>query len=171
MLVKAFPWIRGINFDLPHVVSAAPSCDGVEHQGGDMFNFVPNTDAAFLKCVLHNWGDEECIDLLRKCREAIPEDKGKVIIVEAVIEEEEEHKLKDIRLMLDMVMMAHTNKGKERTAKEWSFVLSQSGFSSTTSHAITDELAMCGVSGCITPHVLAMSGLKRVRPIRLNTGT
>ncbi|KAF8405480.1 hypothetical protein HHK36_010386 [Tetracentron sinense] len=132
MLVKAFPWIRGINFDLPHVVSVAPACDGVVHIGGDMFDYVPNTDVAFLKWVLHDWGDEECIDILRKCREAIPEDKGKVIIVEAVIEEEEEHRLKDVRLMLDMVMMAHTNKGKERTAKEWSFVLGQAGFSRHT---------------------------------------
>lgn len=47
-LVKACPWIRGINFDLPHVVSVAPRRFGVEHVGGDMFKSVPKADAAFL---------------------------------------------------------------------------------------------------------------------------
>lgn len=132
ILVKDCPWIRGINFDLPHVVSVAPKCVRVEHVGGDMFETVPKADAAYLMWVLHDWDDDECIQILRKCREAIPEDKGKVIIVEAVIEEEDNDKLKDVRLMLDMVMMAHTNKGKERTLKEWAYVLEEAGFSRHT---------------------------------------
>lgn len=48
ILVKAFPWIRGVNFDLPHVVRAAQPCMGVEHVAGDMFESVPKADAAFL---------------------------------------------------------------------------------------------------------------------------
>ena len=47
MLVKAFPWVRGINFDLPHVVAVAPKFDGIENVGGDMFESVPKADAAF----------------------------------------------------------------------------------------------------------------------------
>ncbi|KAM6558490.1 hypothetical protein CsatA_027729 [Cannabis sativa] len=136
MLVRACPWIRGINFDLPHVVSVALKSEGVEHVGGDMFKFVPKADAAFLMSVLHDWEDDECIQILKKCREAIPGDKGKVIMVECVIEEnnnnvEEKHEeleLKDVGLFLDMVMIAHTNKGKERTLEEWAYVLGQAGF-------------------------------------------
>ncbi|KAK9109373.1 hypothetical protein Sjap_017433 [Stephania japonica] len=139
MLVKAFPWIKGINFDLPHVVSVAPERNGVEHIGGDMFKAVPQADATFLMWVLHDWCDEECIEILRKCREAIPKDKGKVIIVDAVIEEADDeqekeqgdynYKLKGAILMLDMGMMAHTNRGKERTGEEWRYVLDKAGFS------------------------------------------
>ncbi|KAJ0078150.1 hypothetical protein Patl1_36846 [Pistacia atlantica] len=132
LLVKGFPWIRGINFDLPHVVCAADQeWHGVEHVGGDMFQRVPMADAVFIMQVLHDWGDNECIQILKKCRESIPKEKGKVIIVETIIEEEEEErdKFKFVRLMLDMVMMAHTNKGKERTLKEWDYVLGQAGFS------------------------------------------
>lgn len=82
---------------------------------------------------MHDWGDDECIHILKKCREAISEGTGsKVIIVEAVIEEKERDKLKDMRLMLDMVMMAHTNKGKERTAEEWAYVLGEAGFTRHT---------------------------------------
>ncbi|KAL0295804.1 UNVERIFIED_CONTAM: Acetylserotonin O-methyltransferase [Sesamum calycinum] len=54
-----------------------------------MFEIVPNADAAFLMSVLHDWGDDECIDILKNCREAIPKDTGKVMIVEAVIDEGE----------------------------------------------------------------------------------
>ncbi|XVF67990.1 hypothetical protein PTKIN_Ptkin10aG0166400 [Pterospermum kingtungense] len=128
LLVKAFPWIRGINFDLPHVVAVAPKYNGIENVGGDMFESVPKADAAFFMWVLHDWGDEECIKILKKCREAIPKDKGKLIIVDAVLEEHKDEKLDFLRLTLDMVMMAHTNKGKERTLKEWTYVLKEAGF-------------------------------------------
>ncbi|KAJ8764965.1 hypothetical protein K2173_010430 [Erythroxylum novogranatense] len=129
MLIKAYPWIHGINFDLPHVVSEATDRDGLSHTGGDMFHSVPKADAAFLMWVLHDWNDEECIQILKNCREAIPKDTGKVIIVEAVIGEDRNDKLEYVRLMLDMVMMAHTSSGKERTSKEWEFVLREAGFS------------------------------------------
>ena len=82
---------------------------------------------------MHDWGDEECIKILRKCKEAIPKEKGRVIIVEAVIDEGKEEKyLKDVGLMLDMVMMAHTNIGKERTLKEWEYVIKEAGFTTFT---------------------------------------
>ncbi|KAK9048781.1 hypothetical protein SSX86_032252 [Deinandra increscens subsp. villosa] len=131
LIVEACPWISGINFDLPHVVSVAPASAGVAHVGGDMFDNVPKADAAYLMKVLHDWGDEECIDILKRCREAIPRDKGKVIIVEAVVGLED-HQFKDVTLMLDMVMMAHTHRGKERTLKEWSYVFHEAGFSRHT---------------------------------------
>ena len=90
-----------------------------------------------MQWVLHDWGDEECIEILKKCREAIPKENGRVIIVEAVIEEGgKQGSLKDVGLMLDMVMMAHTNLGKERTLKEWEYVIKMAGFSSCTVKSI-----------------------------------
>ena len=53
-----------------------------------------------------------------------------MIIVEAVVGEEKGDKLEFVRLMLDMVMMSHTEAGKERTSKEWEYVLKEAGFSS-----------------------------------------
>ncbi|GAB4853112.1 hypothetical protein Ancab_017296 [Ancistrocladus abbreviatus] len=130
MMIKAFPWINhGINFDLPHVVSAALVSDKVQHVGGNMFDDIPKADAAFVMWVLHDWGDSECIQILQKCKEAIPRDKGKIIIIEAVIGQNRDDKLEEARLMLDMVIMAHTNKGKERTLQEWKYVINKAGFS------------------------------------------
>ncbi|XP_042495064.1 LOW QUALITY PROTEIN: acetylserotonin O-methyltransferase-like [Macadamia integrifolia] len=132
MLVKNFPWLRGINFDLAHVVSTTLPCDKVDHIGGDMFHSVPKADAAFLMWVLHDWRDENCIKILKKCREAIVGDSGKVIIVEVVIEETKENKFKGAGLLLDMAMMSHTDNGKERTKEEWSYILDKAGFSRYT---------------------------------------
>ncbi|KAI3470292.1 hypothetical protein Pfo_026955 [Paulownia fortunei] len=132
MLVKAFPWIRGINFDLPDVVSGAPVLDGVEHAGGNMFESIPKADAVMLMWILHDWSDELCIEILKKCKEAIPADTGKVIIVEAVIDEEGGDEYTGARLALDMTIMASTVNGKERTAKEWAQLVDTAGFSSHT---------------------------------------
>ena len=52
-LIKSRPLISGINFDLPHVVSVAPKCNGMEFVGGDMFDSVPMADAAFIMVWLH----------------------------------------------------------------------------------------------------------------------
>ncbi|KAF5187910.1 Acetylserotonin o-methyltransferase [Thalictrum thalictroides] len=59
-------------------------------------------------------------------------DKGMVIIVEAVIREDEDSKFKYVGLMLDMIMLAHTNNGKERTEEEWGSILTKAGFSRFT---------------------------------------
>ncbi|KAK0583392.1 hypothetical protein LWI29_036440 [Acer saccharum] len=56
-----FPHIKGINFDLPHVIQHAPQYPGVEHVGGDMFESVPKGDAIFMKWILHDWSDEHCL--------------------------------------------------------------------------------------------------------------
>ncbi|KAG8372807.1 hypothetical protein BUALT_Bualt12G0105400 [Buddleja alternifolia] len=133
MLVKAFPWIRGISFDLPPVVAKAPPRDGVEFIGGDMFKSVPKADAVMLMWILHDWSDEACIDILKKCKEAVQADTGKVMIIDAVINEEGEGDEYDAgRLALDMMMMTVTVKGKERTYREWAHLLSEAGFSRHT---------------------------------------
>ncbi|KAF8084580.1 hypothetical protein N665_0711s0009 [Sinapis alba] len=136
ILVKEFPWIRGINFDLPHVVEVVQPMDRVENVGGNMFESIPACDAVFIKWVLHDWGDKDCIKILKNCKEAVPPKTGKVLIVESVvgektkpmIMEERDEKLEYVKLALDMVMMVHTSTGKERTLKEWDFVIKEAGF-------------------------------------------
>ena len=59
-------------------------------------------------------------------------DKGKVIIAEAVIREGEDDEYSDAQLALDMVMLAHTEKGKERTIEEWEYVVKEAGFTRFT---------------------------------------
>ncbi|KAL3745506.1 hypothetical protein ACJRO7_014592 [Eucalyptus globulus] len=75
IIVSKYPHIHGINFDLPHVVREAPSIPDIEHVKGDM-----------LKWIIHGGDDEFCAKVLKNCKEAMPE-KGKVVIVDAVLPE------------------------------------------------------------------------------------
>ncbi|GMI85472.1 caffeate O-methyltransferase 1, O-methyltransferase 1, O-methyltransferase 3 [Hibiscus trionum] len=86
LIVSKYPQIKGINFDLPLVVKDAPNIPGVEHVGGDMFNKIPNGEVIFMKWVLHDWGDDECLKLLRNCCKAVSE-RGKVILIESMMSE------------------------------------------------------------------------------------
>ncbi|KAM1137084.1 hypothetical protein ACFX2B_034722 [Malus domestica] len=131
LLVETCPWIRGINFDLPYVVYVAQECDRIENVGGDFFLWA---DVELIMVMgSSQLGRRRLYSYPKKCREAILNDRGKVIIIEAVIEDgKEENKLADVRLMLGMVMLAHTNTGKERTLKEWGYVLGEAGFSRYT---------------------------------------
>nr|GMD13116.1 O-methyltransferase OMT2 [Ipomoea batatas] len=129
-IVKAFPHIKGINFDLPHVVATAPDYQGVSHVGGDMFVSIPPAQAIFIKWVLHDWGDEECVKILKNCREALPEKTGKLIIVDAVLNPEAggDPIFGDISYVTDLLMVAHSTGGKERTEEEWKRLLMEAGF-------------------------------------------
>ncbi|KAL0537118.1 hypothetical protein IC582_026088 [Cucumis melo] len=127
-IVKAFPHIKGINYDLPHVISTAPVYEGVTHIGGDMFEDIPKVDAIFMKWILHDWNDKECVKILENCKKAIPEKRGKVIIVEVVLNKEGKGAFDDTKFYFDLLMLAHTN-GKERTEKEWKTILEEAGFS------------------------------------------
>ena len=84
-----------------------------------------------LQLVLHGFGDEDCIKILKRCREAIPTQggKGKVIIIDIVInEEKDEHELTEAKLFFDMLMMVMVT-GRERTEEGWEKLFMAVGFS------------------------------------------
>uniref|UniRef100_A0A7N0RCM5 Uncharacterized protein n=1 Tax=Kalanchoe fedtschenkoi TaxID=63787 RepID=A0A7N0RCM5_KALFE len=131
-IISAHPSIKGINFDLPHVIEGAPSYPGIEHVGGDMFVSVPTGDAILLKHVLHNWGDEQCVKLLKSCHEALPRD-GKVIVMDALLPSGSQDTMTGDHAkfvcLLSGLMLCHPG-GKERTEEEFIGLCKESGFSS-----------------------------------------
>ncbi|GLJ29166.1 hypothetical protein SUGI_0575060 [Cryptomeria japonica] len=68
---EAYPHVRGINFDLPHVVQTAPAIPGIEHVEGNMFESIPHGDGIILKNVLHDWDDESCVKIVDNCYKAL----------------------------------------------------------------------------------------------------
>lgn len=80
--------------------------------------------------VLHNWSDEECVKILKKCKEAIPSDekKGKIIVIDTVVDNKTKgDMLSETQLFFDMLMMILVN-GKERNEKEWAQLFHKAGF-------------------------------------------
>nr|GMC69058.1 trans-resveratrol di-O-methyltransferase-like [Ipomoea batatas] len=63
-IAKCYPAMKCTVLDLPHVigcVNGGSSIENVEFVGGDMFESIPTANAVLLKCIMHNWNDEECV--------------------------------------------------------------------------------------------------------------
>ncbi|KAF8369515.1 hypothetical protein HHK36_032467 [Tetracentron sinense] len=100
IISEAFPHIKCTILDLPHV------------------------------WILHDWSDEDCVKILRRCKEAIPskEEGGKVIILDMVVNEDmRHHKSTETQLFFDMMMMVNFG-GKERSEFEWLKIFTDAGF-------------------------------------------
>ncbi|KAJ0008305.1 hypothetical protein Pint_29594 [Pistacia integerrima] len=130
-IAKAFPKIHCTVFDLPHVVDNLQGTKNLAFHGGDMFKAIPSVDAVLLKWILHDWGDEESLKILKRCREAIPSKEmgGKVIIIDLVMgmEDQSEGAI-ETQLCFDMTMMCLFNTGKERSVEEWKKLFLEAGF-------------------------------------------
>ncbi len=95
MILQAYPGLRGILFDQPHVVPGADAhlAEAVgpgryEVRAGDIFESVPDgADAYLLSRVLQDWNDERCVKLLSNIRAAMAE-PGSLLILERVITED-----------------------------------------------------------------------------------
>ena len=131
-ILKANRKMRGILFDLPHVVAgAAPLlrsggvADRCQIVSGDFFTSLPEgSDAYIMKHILHDWDDERAIQILRNCHSAMRRG-GKLLIVDAVIPAgNAEHFGK----LLDLEMLALTPRGRERTRAEFRELLQRSAF-------------------------------------------
>ncbi|KAM3353487.1 hypothetical protein ACQJBY_024576 [Aegilops geniculata] len=128
MITARHKHIKGINFDLPYVITQAPSLPGVENIAGNMFESVPTGDAIFLKWILHLQNDDDCIKILKNCHRALPAN-GKVIVVEIVLPTTTEatREAQDM-FLLDVIMFNNLQGGKERTEQDFLKMARSSGF-------------------------------------------
>lgn len=129
MITSKYPEIKGINFDLPHVIAHVPQLPRVEHIGGDMFESVPTGDAIMMKFILHDWSDEHCMKILKNCYKVLP-DNGKVIILDAIVplNPDSSHIARCVA-HVDLIMLANNPGGKERTEQEFRSLAKAAGFS------------------------------------------
>ncbi|KDP35860.1 hypothetical protein JCGZ_10599 [Jatropha curcas] len=128
MIVSKYPSLKGINFDLPHVIEDAPSYPGVEHVSGDMFVTVPKADAIFMKWICHNWSDEHCLKFLKNCCDALPVN-GKLIVADYILPVAPDTSLATKGVIhMDCIMLALHSGGKERTENEFEALAKGAGF-------------------------------------------
>ncbi|CAH2048111.1 unnamed protein product [Thlaspi arvense] len=129
LITSKYPHIKGINFDLPSVLAHAPFYPGVEHVSGDMFTEIPKGDTIFMKWILHDWSDEDCVKILKNCWRSLSE-KGKVIIVEMLtpIEPKANDFSSNIVFAMDTLMLTQVSGGKERSLSQFETLALNSGF-------------------------------------------
>jgi hypothetical protein len=89
-----------------------------------MFDSIPaGGDTYLFRRVLHDWNDDDCLRILRNCRQAI-EDGGRLLAIDAIVPEGGGYapeKWND----LHMLMMCD---GKERTREEFADLYARAGF-------------------------------------------
>ncbi|KAA1249948.1 methyltransferase [Mycobacterium simiae] len=131
-LLRRHPDMRGVIFDQAATIAEAESVIGEDRDvarrceliSGDFFDkVVPGGDVYLLKHVLHDWSDDESLQILRRCRAAM-QPTARLLIIEMLIEPGSSN---PYPAFLDLEMLvAYT--GRERTADEYGTLLDESGF-------------------------------------------
>ncbi|PWZ17653.1 O-methyltransferase ZRP4 [Zea mays] len=129
-IAKAFPDMECSVLDLSHVVANAPTDTTVKYIAGDMFESIPSANVVFLKWILHDWSDAECVKILKNCKKAIgSQEEGKVVILDMVVgagsSDDEKHV--ETQIVFDLFMMFIN--GTERDETEWKKIIFEAGFS------------------------------------------
>ncbi len=149
-ILAKYPQLQGILFDEDYVVdNAAPTLnrhgvgDRCQRIGGSFFRTVPaGGDAYLLKHIIHDWGDEPAIAILKNCRAVLPDD-GKILICEAVVPEGNQP---SGAKMLDINMLVMCPGGKERTAVEFETLLVAADLKLTRIVRTAEEI--CVIEAC-----------------------
>jgi hypothetical protein len=134
-ILRQYPSMRGILFDLEHVVAgakpriAAMGLNGrCETQHGDFFKAVPAAgDAYIMKHIIHDWDDDRALTILRNIRTAMGNTRGRVILLESVLQP---GNAPDLGKLIDLEMLMIPG-GRERTAEEFADLFGRAGFDLT----------------------------------------
>lgn len=128
------PRMKGILFDLPHVVDRAASRlhaagvrDRCELVPGSFFDTVPEGAGAYiLRHIIHDWDEEKCLTILGHSHRVMAAD-SKLLVIESVIPTGNDP---FPGKFLDLVMLLIPG-GKERTADEYRTLFDKAGFELT----------------------------------------
>ena len=135
-ILKHYPSMRGVVFDLPHCaegaknyISDAGVADRCEFVAGSFFESVPTgADAIVMKSIIHDWNDERCVRILQNCHRVL-KPGARLMLIDKVLPEKPEPGGSDLFVFLDDLNMLRGPGGGERTPSEFRALLAQAGFS------------------------------------------
>jgi hypothetical protein len=129
--LQRYPKLKGILFELDHVVKrtrenlqqcgVGERCSLIE---GNFFKSLPSgADTYLFRHIIHDWSDEQSVQILKNCRKVIPS-TGRLLIIETVVPTgNHPSSAKDF----DLVMLVLPG-GIERTEEEYRVLLREAGF-------------------------------------------
>ncbi len=127
-LLRAAPQADGVLVDVPEVVANPVALDISELSGrwraetGDFFEAVaPGGDVYVLKRILHDWDDDDCVRILRACRDAMTPASRLLVVDAAIPPGNDFHPAK----VMDILMMVFS--GRERTEAEFAALFAAAG--------------------------------------------
>jgi hypothetical protein len=128
-VMLANPTLKGAVLDLAHVLPdavAAATEKGLQDRfsvvEGDFFEEVPPADLYLLRYILHDWSDEQCVQILKNCRTSLAEG-GRVAVVDHLIGKIGEPGVAPLMDMNMLVMLT----GREREIEEFDALFAAAG--------------------------------------------
>ena len=128
--------IKCISFDLPPVgpiakenVEALGLSDRIEVRSGDFFiDEIPSADVITMGNILHDWGTDDKLMLIKKAYNALPHG-GALIVIENIIDDDRNKNA--FGLMMSLNMAIETDHGFDFSASDFSQWAKKAGFTST----------------------------------------
>jgi hypothetical protein len=150
MILKAYPKMRGVLFDMPHafgggrkLIAEAGLSDRCEVVSGDFFQSVPESgDAYILSRVIHDWDDDKAVAILKVVRKGM-EPRGRLLLFEAMITAD--NRL-SYALLSDLNMVIRTG-GCERSQAEYGALYRAAGFRLTRTVKTPSPTGMTIIEG------------------------
>jgi predicted O-methyltransferase YrrM len=144
-VLPRYPQMKAILFDLGHVAGRAKEnlkaaglaerCSVIE---GSFFKSIPaGADAYLFRHIIHDWTDEQCMQILGHCRKVIPAN-GKLVIADCVVPA---GNAPSPAKNMDMTMLAFPG-GQERTESQFRSLLKASGFELKSITATTAAISV-----------------------------
>ena len=142
-LLQAHPHLSGTVLDLPEVVANKEALwasklglgNRCRYMAGDMFKEVPSADAYSLKMILHDWNDDECVEILSGIKKAA-NPKARVFIVEHLVPGPD---VPHFAKLFDVHMMCWGT-GRERTEAQYATLLDAAGWKKAACHYPSSRL-------------------------------
>jgi hypothetical protein len=137
-LLRKYPLLRGLVFDLPEVVDGArQACvmagvaDRCDTISGSMFDQVPpGADLYLMSSIIHDWPDAKALGILQKTCDAMT-GKGRLLIIDHLLPQPGEASADAQAQMLDDLTMLVRTGGHGRTESELRDLLTAAGLQVT----------------------------------------
>ncbi|HEY5172938.1 MAG TPA: methyltransferase [Acidimicrobiia bacterium] len=134
------PALRGAVCDLPDAAAGARAtfaeagvADRATFEACDFFVAVPaGYDLHVLTAIIHDWSDEDCTRILRNCADALAP-AGRICVVETALQP---GRYGSFVQATDLLMLAFTAGGRERTATQYDALWERAGLSCTRRHSL-----------------------------------
>jgi hypothetical protein len=143
-LTGKYGHLRGVVVDLPYgrltaeaAIEQSGASDRVRYHAASFFTdpLPEGVDVFFMSHVIHDWEDERCLHLLRRCYETLP--GGSPVLVQEFLLNDD--KSGDIIGVFQWFGLMHGTTGNQRNAAEIQGLLRDAGFIDTESRPIDSD--------------------------------
>jgi hypothetical protein len=138
-VLDAAPHLEGILFERADVIGSVKARERCTYVGGDFTtdNIPDGGDVYLLSRVLHDWDDQQCRDILKRCGESMRRDAN-LLIVERLLPEDFSPSL---AFAWDIHMLCNVG-GRERTRTHYEQLLADTGFTLTATTELPLDFAL-----------------------------